>query len=72
VISRNGSAAIDMSTSEIVWQLSDVAAELDRSGYERIAGSYDNGGLQNLSSTLWYLSPKSTAAVEQYVVFENK
>lgn len=53
-----------MSTSTDTWQLSDVTGELERHGYQRIVAGSD--------ARLWYLSPKSTAAAEQYVVLDHK
>jgi hypothetical protein len=61
-----------MARATDAWQLSDVTGVLERNGYQRIADSDDNARLQHLSSTLWYLSPKSTTAVEQYLVLEHK
>ena len=61
-----------MSTATDIWQLSDVTAVLERTGYQRIASSYNDARLEHLAPTLWYLSPKSTAAAEQYAVLEHK
>jgi hypothetical protein len=47
-----------------VWSLSDVSTGLERRGYQRIASHWDG--------KLWYLSPKSTPAAQQYVVLEHK
>jgi hypothetical protein len=54
----------DMSTSTDTCQLSDVTGALERREYQRIASESDG--------KLWYVSPRSTATAEQYVVLEHK
>ena len=54
----------DMSTSTDTCQLSDVTGALERREYQRIPSESDG--------KLWYVSSKSTATAEQYVVLEHK